>query len=382
MEETRRQTDNLKIALVHDWLTGMRGGEKVLEALCELFPHADLFTLLHNPGSVSSLIESRNIFTSFIDRLPFKARRYRHYLPLFPTAVELFDFKSYDMIVSTSHCVAKGVRTPPDCLHISYLHTPMRYVWDMYEDYFGPGRVGRLSGIIIPFFANYLRMWDVTSSNRVDAFVANSRHVAKRIRKYYRREAQVIYPPVDTGLFQPAAGGEDYYLVVSALVPYKKIAVAVEAFNRMGKPLYIIGDGPEQSRLRKMAGGTIRFFDWLPPQEMKDYLARCRALIFPGEEDFGIVPVEAQCCGKPVIAFGKGGALETVIGFDGDNQQQCSGVFFAEQSVEALCRAVDTFEGLSWDPRFIRDHAQRFGKERFQREFMELVGRQLQGIRP
>lgn len=367
-----------KIALVHDWLTGMRGGEKVLEALCELFPKADLFTLIHNPGSVSPLIENRRIFTAFTDRLPFKARRYRYYLPLFPTAIELFDFKGYDLILSTSHCAAKGVRTPPDALHISYLHTPMRYVWDMYEEYFGADKIGAVQRAIIPLFANYLRMWDVASANRVDYFIANSRHVANRIGKYYRREAAVIHPPVDIASPRPGEATGDYYLIVSALVPYKRVELAVEVFNRLGKPLRIIGSGPEERRLKKMAGKTVHFLDWQPAEKLAGHYAGCRALIFPGEEDFGIVPVEAQACGKPVIAFAKGGALETVIGYDGSNEGACTGVFFREQGEVALAEAVAVVESLRWDAAFIRSHAQKFGKDRFTRQIKDFIEAKVQ----
>ena len=365
--------DHLNVALVHDWLTGMRGGEKVLEILCEIFPEADLFTLLHNPGSVSPQIENRRIFTSFIDKLPLKTNRYRYYLPLFPTAVELLDFKAYDLIISTSHCVVKGIRTPPHALHISYLHTPMRYVWDMYEEYFGADKIGRLQRAIIPYFANYLRMWDVSSANRVDHFIANSAHVARRIGKYYRRDATVIYPPVDTGQFPVSHRSEDYYLIISALVPYKKIDLAVRAFNQTGQPLYIVGSGPEQQKLTKMAAGNIRFFDWVSDDELREYAANCRALIFPGEEDFGIVPVEVQSCGKPVIAYARGGALETVIGYDGSNEKRCSGVFFREQTAEALVEALAQFERLSWDADFVAAHAAKFNRERFREEIAQFI---------
>lgn len=357
--------ENLKIALVHDWLTGMRGGEKVLEAVCEMFPDADLFTLLHNRGSVSPLIENRKIVTSFIDNLPGKATRYRHYLPLFPTAIEQLNFKGYDLILSTSHCVAKGVRTPPNALHISYLHTPMRYVWDMYEDYFGADKTGWLSRKIIPFFANYLRMWDVTSANRVDHFLANSAHVGRRIAKYYRRPSTVIHPPVDTSQFPLSTQSGDFYLMITALVPYKKVDLAIRAFNNNGKPLHIVGSGPEKAALQKLAGSNVRFFDWVSDAELRQFAAECKALIFPGEEDFGIVPVEVQSCGKPVIALARGGALETVIGFDGNNEGRCSGIFFDEHSESALQNAIQQFESLKWNAEFIHQHAQQFAKAQF-----------------
>lgn len=363
---------------MHDWLTGMRGGEKVLEVFCEHYPEADLFTLLHNPGSVSPLIENRKIITSFVNRLPFKKKRYRHYLPLFPTAIEQLDFRGYDLILSTSHCVAKGVRTPPGTLHISYLHTPMRYVWDMYESYFGSDKVGKISGALIPLFANYLRMWDVNSSQRVDAFIANSNHVARRIQRYYRRQATVMYPPVDTDRFKTDdTTQQDFYLIVSALVPYKGVDLAIQAFNKSGKKLYVVGGGPEKKRLQKQAGSNIRFFDWVSDAELENYMQNCRALIFPGEEDFGIVPVEAQSAGKPVIALKKGGALETVIGYNGKNAGQCSGVFFDKARAEDLQAAVDQFESLDWDAGFIRAHAEKFSRRRFKAQLNDYIEAQL-----
>jgi glycosyltransferase involved in cell wall biosynthesis len=355
----------MKTAVVHDWLTGMRGGEKVLSAILELYPEADLFTLIHNPGSVSEYIEKRTIYTSFIDRLPLKSKHYRNYLPLFPTAIELFDFKDYDLIISTSHCVAKGVRTPPNTLHISYIHSPMRYVWDMYEDYFGSDKLNIFARMIIPPIANYLRTWDVTSSNRVDYFIANSKHVARRILKYYRRHASVIHPPVETSPIPTREQSQDYYLVVSALVPYKRIDLAVSTFNHIDKPLLIIGDGPEKSKLQKQANKNIKFLDWLPSDQLIGQYAGCKALIFPGEEDFGIVPVEAQSFGKPVIAYRRGGVLETVIGLDDKNEGQCSGIFFNEQSEHDLIRAIEKCEKSQWNKKYIKEHARKFNKENF-----------------
>jgi glycosyltransferase involved in cell wall biosynthesis len=363
----------IKIALVHDWLTGMRGGEKVLEILCELYPQADLFTLLHNSGSVSPTIESRQIFTSYINRLPFKKKNYRSYLPLFPSAIEKFNLKGYDLIISSSHCVAKGIRTPPDSLHIAYLHTPMRYVWDMYDDYFGEENTGWFLRKIIPLIANYLRMWDVTSSIRCDWFLANSVHVAKRIKKYYGRSATVIYPPVDTSIFSSIKNVGTYYLVVSALVPYKRVDLAVRVFNQIKKPLVIVGEGPEKNKLKKLSGSTISFVDWQPPHKLKEYYGNCKALIFPGEEDFGIVPVEAMACGKPIIAFGKGGALETVLGIQENLDSQSTGIFFHQQTEEALINAIQHSETIAWNTDFIERHAEKFNTDNFKQKIKQFV---------
>ncbi len=370
----QQEANRRKIAIIHDWLTGMRGGEKVLEAILDIYPDSEIFTLLHNPGSVSEKIESHPIHTSFVNRLPGKSTRYRHYLPLFPTAIELFDLKAYDLILSTSHCVAKGVITPPHALHIAYLHTPMRYVWDMYPEYFGPGQTGWLSGKLIPLFANYLRIWDVTSSNRVDWFLANSGHVARRIKRYYGRNATVVHPPVDVHQFRPVSTHQGYYLIVSALVPYKKVDLAIQAFNRLKYRLVVVGRGPELPRLQKMAGSTIEFVDWQSPEKLQEYYGGCKALIFPGEEDFGIVPVEAMACGKPVIAFGRGGARETVLSVQG-TEGKGTGLFFHQQTVEALIQAVQESESIPWDAAFIRRHAEQFSRERFQQAYQDFVER-------
>jgi glycosyltransferase involved in cell wall biosynthesis len=362
-----------KVAIIHDWLTGMRGGEKVLEAILELFPNAEIFTLLHNPGSVSRLIEERPIHASFINKLPFKKNKYRTYLPLFPIAIESFDLKKFNLIISTSHCVAKGIIPPPSAVHISYIHSPMRYVWDMYHDYFPKTGIN----FLIPLFANYLRIWDVTSSNRVDHFIANSRHVAKRIKKYYNREADVIHPPVDTDKYQISDQSDNYYLIVSAMVPYKRLELAIRTFNQSGKKLVVIGDGPQKKYLIKLAKDNITFKGWLENEALVRYYQRCRALIFPGEEDFGMVPVEAQCCGKPVIALARGGALESIIGYNGNNEKNCSGVFFYDTSVQSLQGAIDIHDAIAWHPKFIHQHAQEFSNARFKEQFLTFINRRL-----
>ncbi len=374
----------MKTALIHDWLTGMRGGERVLEVFCELFPDADLYTLFHIPGSVSEVIEKRTIKTSFIQRLPFATKKYRHYLPLFPLAIEGFNLKEYDLILSSSHCVAKGIIPPPGALHISYIHTPMRYVWDLYGDYFGRDRMGWFSRKAISIFAHYLRIWDVTSSNRVDYFVANSSHIAKKVEKYYRRKAEVIYPPVDCSKFDLSEKVEDFYLIVSAFAPYKRIELAIEAFNQLGLPLKIIGTGQDEKRLKSMAGHHIEFLDWKSDAELVYYYAGCKALIFPGEEDFGIVPVEAMACGRPVIAYGKGGVLETVVPLNSSRftvhssqleEESPTGIFFYEQTPESLMEAIRYFEKNIelFDKKKIREHALKFDRSIFKERIDKFI---------
>jgi glycosyltransferase involved in cell wall biosynthesis len=366
-----------KIALVHDWLTGMRGGEKVLEVLCELYPQATLFTLLHNKGSVSRVIEKMEIRTSFIDRLPYKSGRYRNYLPLFPRAIESFDFSGYDLILSSSHAVAKGARPAPGALHICYCHTPMRYVWEQYDQYFGPRRAGLLTRAAMSFIAPRLRKWDLESSRRVHSFVANSQNVAERIRQYYQRTADVIYPPVNVEQFTVSEGDDGYYLIVSALVPYKRVDLAVEACKRSGERLLIVGTGPESGRLRSAAPRNIEFLGWQPDSELAGLYARCRALIFPGIEDFGIVPLEAMASGKPVVAFGQGGALETVV----DDPQRATGVFFREQTPEALREALVKLRGLKFNPHTIRAHAEQFDRKIFREKYRLYVERTVAPMR-
>jgi len=346
----------MRVALIHDWLTGLRGGEKVLEVLCELYPDATLFTMVYIPDSTSLIIESHPIRTAFTQKLPAVKSLYRWYLPLYPWAVESLDLDGYDLVVSSSHCVAKGVLTPPDSTHICYCHTPMRYVWDRFGDYFGNGVTARL---VYGPVAHYLRKWDVASAARVDHFIANSKHVAERIQKYYRREADVIYPPVDTEVYVPAEEEpEGYYLIVSALVPYKRLELAIDAFNKRNEPLLIVGTGPQEAKLKARAGANIRFLGGLSQQELRPVYQRCQAVLLPGVEDFGIVPVEAQACGRPVVAFAEGGALESVR--DGE-----TGVFFSESSPEALSDAIDRVSSLRFNRNAVRSWALGFSRQRF-----------------
>ena len=355
----------MKIALVHDWLTGMRGGERVLETLCELYPSADLYTLVYKKGSISPIIENRKIFVSFIQKLPFAQRGYRYYLPLMPKAIEDFDFKDYDLIISSSHCVAKGI-IPRNALHICYCHTPMRYIWEMYGEY--KQRLSIFAKVGLSIYRSYLKRWDISSAQRVDYFIANSKNVANRIKKCYNRKATVIYPPLNTERFILNNESEDFYLIVSAFVPYKRIDLAIEAFNILGYSLKIIGTGQEETRLKKIARANVEFLGWQSDELVKDYYARCKAVIFPGEEDFGLVPLEAIASGKPVIAYAKGGALETI-------REGETGLFFYPQITSALIEAVQQFEKKigSFNPERIRQYALPFGKEIFKKKMKEFI---------
>jgi glycosyltransferase involved in cell wall biosynthesis len=363
----------MKIALIHDWLTGFRGGEQVLLSLCRLYPDATLFTLVHRPGSQPREIEQMEIRTSFAQKLPLALRYYRQYLPLLPAAIERLDLRGYDLVISSSHCVAKGVLPPAGTPHVCYCHTPMRYVWDMYHDYFGPHRLGMFSRLVVPHITSYLRLWDRLSSDRVDRFAANSENVARRIGQRYRRQATVIHPPVDVETFSPASGtasnggtGPGYFLLVSALSPYKHVELAIEAFNRSGAELRIVGFGPELRRLRRLAGPGIRFLGTLALEELVEQYRHCRAFVYPAEEDFGLALVEAQACGRPVVALGRGGALESVI--DGK-----TGALFHEPSAEALNSAVDRLEGLQLNVSEIRENALRFSHRSFEEKMARFV---------
>lgn len=350
-----------KVALVHDWLTGRRGGEKVLEVFAEIFPDAPIYTLIHFPGSQDEDIEKKEIVTSFVQRLPFIKKKYRSYLPLFPTAIELFDLQSYDLIISSSHCVAKGVIPRPDALHISYIHSPMRYAWNHYFSYFSADKLGFLSRFLIPPIIHKLRVWDTVSAHRVDHFLANSRTVAGRIQKYYGRSSEVIHPPVDTEQFQPGDETEDYFLIVSALVPYKRLELAIEAFKRNGLSLKIVGVGPEYKRLRQKANPNVQFLGSLSDRELVQAYQKAKALIMPGEEDFGINSLESQACGVPVIAFGRGGATETII-------PDQTGLFFSDLSMDSLLAALDKFKSMTFNKMKIRENAEKFSRDKFKDE--------------
>jgi glycosyltransferase involved in cell wall biosynthesis len=361
----------LRIALVHDWLTGMRGGEKVLEVLCEAYPTADLLTLFHVRGSVSPAIERRLPRTSVLQHLPGIRRFYRYCLPLFPAAIEQFDLDQYDLVISTSHCAAKAVVKTGRARHLCYCFTPMRYAWDQFDAYFGETRVGPIKSRVLRPVLGALARWDAGTAGRVDRYVAISEHVASRIKRYYNREAGVIYPPVDTGFYSPddAVASENFLLIVSALVPYKRIDVAIEASRLSGTPLRIIGNGPEREALATLAaksGSDIQLLGSLSDGEVRDFYRRAAAVLLPGEEDFGIVPVEAQACGTPVIALARGGALETVI--DG-----VTGVLVDDPAPEAFAAGIARATQMSFDRAVIRAHAVTFDSAVFSRAIQSSI---------
>lgn len=356
---------DLKVALVHYWLVGMRGGERVMEALCEVFPQADIFTLVADPDKLSPTIRAHKITTSFLQKIG-GAKHYQKMLPLMPFALEAFDLTPYDLVISSESGPAKAIVTRTDAVHICYCHSPMRYIWDLHSQYKADS--GRVTRLAMALTAPLLRTWDVTTAARVDHFIANSAYVAKRIKKFYRRSASVIYPPVDISRFAICKDGpQDYYICAGQITPYKRIDLAIEACNQLKVPLLVIGAG-NTKKLRKIAGPTIRFLGAVDDQTMAHHIARCRALIFPGVEDFGIVPLEVMACGRPVIAFAQGGALETVI--DGE-----TGVLFSTQDSASIVNAVCLLEqnAKQYVPSQIRRHAMKFNKAAFHHHMHEFI---------
>lgn len=353
-------------ALVHHWFVGMTGGERVCEAICEILDTPDLFSLVAKPDTLSPVLKKSPLSTSFVQRIPGALKWYRYYACLFPLAVELFDLGSYDLVISSDASTVKGVITGPQTCHICYCHSPMRYAWNMFHDY--RKSRGALTGFMMALVMHYLRLWDYSASARVDYFAANSHTVKNRIKTTYGRDARVIYPPCDTERFSVSDGTDDYYLFVGRLVDYKRADLAVRAFCDNGRRLLIIGDGPQKDYVKSISGKNIEILEWVSDDDLSRLYSRCKALIFPGEEDFGIVPVEAQASGRPVIACGRGGALETVV-------PGKTGLFFSEQTPSALNQAVAEFESRcdSFDSQAIRRNAERFDKERFHREFAEFI---------
>lgn len=351
------QWSQLRAVLAHDWLTGMRGGEKVLELLCRGFPEAPLFTLIHKKDVISDSINSHDIKTSRLQTIPNISNTYRYFLPFFPLAVSGLRPAPADLLISTSHCVAKSIQAAPGTKHLCYCFTPMRYAWTFYTEYFGQNVLKQL--LVKPVLAG-LRQWDLRTARRVDLFVAISEHIRGRVQRFYGRESDVVYPPVDTEFYTPGpqTGPGEYDLIVSALVPYKRVDLAVRAYRDIDFPLKVIGVGTEMEALRRGAGPQTTFLGWQSDESIREHYRNCRCLIFPGEEDFGIVPVEAQACGRPVVAYARGGALETV-------KPGLSGVHFNSQTEQDLRDAVQACAARTWDPYAIRQHAETFSIQRF-----------------
>ena len=362
----------MRVAIVHDWLNGLRGGEKVLEGLLQLFPQAVIYTLFHEPGKVSPLIESHTIVTSWLNRVPGVYRHYRNLLPLFPSAVESLDLNGFDLVISSSHAVAKGIRAPK-ATHICYCHTPMRYVWDAEDDYaFGP-----VQRTVMHAIRARLQRWDCEAATRVDDFIANSRFVRERIRSYYGRDAEVIHPPVDTVFFTPptsAAQRDDFYLAAGAPVAYKRFDLIIEAFRRINRRLVIAGGGAHLNRLRQLKAGHVDVRGWVTSEDLRSLYRTAKGIVIAAREDFGIVSVEAQACGCPVIAYGAGGSSEIVR--DGIN-----GILFAEQHADDIVRAVERFELMAWPAEQVRSQVENFSRDAFQTKIREFITRRT-GVQP
>lgn len=367
----------MRVAIVHDWLTGMRGGERILDVFCQLFPQAEIFTLIYRKGVLSPTIENRRIHVSFLQNIPSIFENYRNYLPLFPDAIESFKLRDFDLVISSSHCVAKGIKKPKTAFHFSYCYTPMRYVWVFFDQYFKSYPFWKQQ--CIRLVSEYLKQWDIRTLKRVDEFVAISETIKERIKTVYGRDSRVIYPPVELEKFSTACGRkkEDYYLCVSALVPYKRIDIMIEAFNMLkDKKLVVVGDGQLMAELKKKKkSSNITLRGWVHHDELREIYQKARAFIFAAEEDFGIAPVEAQAAGVPVIAFGKGGTAETVIPLNASHTKEPTGIFFFEQSPESLIHAIHEFEQREREfrPDSLRENARRFSEENFKQAIIALV---------
>jgi glycosyltransferase involved in cell wall biosynthesis len=360
----------MKVALVQDWLTELGGAEKVFKQMYNLYPDADIYTLVYNKNVLHEMgIPESKVTASFIQNLPFAKKKYRNYLPLFSMAIETFDLSQYDLVISSSYCVAKGVLTNSNQKHICYCHSPVRYAWDLHHQYLKEANLEKgIKGFLVKYFLHKLRIWDIASLNRVDQFISNSDYIKQRIKKVYNQEAITIYPPVDTKAFEYVNKKDDYYFTCSRMVPYKKIDLIVKAFSMMPKKkLIVIGTGPDYKKIKKIATSNIILLGYQPFPVLKDYMQRARAFVFAAEEDFGIVPIEAQSAGTPIIAFGKGGILETVL-------EGKTGIFFKKQNVQSVIDAVQSFEALedTFDFQTIRSNAERFSEEIF-REKLSLV---------
>jgi len=359
--------NKLRVAIVHDWLVSYGGAERVVEEFAALFPDAPIYTTVYDEKSIGHAFPGERVIPSYLQKIPFSRKYYRKMLTLMPGAFESFDLSDYDLVLSSSSSCSKGVLTSTSTLHISYIHTPMRYAWDLYPEYLA--NAGLITRFAMKRQMPGIRMWDALSSLRVDNFLANSREVAGRIAKIYRRDATVLHPPVSTDFFTPEENNintDDYYLILSRFVPYKRIDLAIEACNRLGRNLVVIGDGPQEKELKEMAGPSVEFTGRIPDEEIREYYRNCRAFIFPGFEDFGITPVEAQACGRPVIAYGRGGALDTVIPGQ-------TGLFFGEQTTESLEKGIIEFERMKWDSGLIRNHAEKFDRKLFIKKLRDFI---------
>ncbi len=355
----------LKVAIVHDWLTNYGGAERVVEEFCRIFPNAPVYTTVYNAKNMESIFPKEKVVTSFMQNIPGIMKLYTKLLHLMPRAFESFDLSSFDIVLSSSSSCAKGVLTNADTLHFSYVHTPMRYAWDLYHEYMGS--TGLITRMAMKRLLPKIRQWDALTGLRVDHFMANSTITGKRIKKIYRRDAQVVFPPVNTDFFTPGTDKvEDFYLILSRFVPYKRIDIAIKACNSLKRNLIIIGNGSQKKELKSIAGKTITFTGRLNDEETRNYYRRCRAFLFPGYEDFGITPLEAMACGRPVIAYGKGGALDTVMPGE-------TGILFPDQTVKSLTKAIEIFEDSTFDTRKIRRHAEKFSSERFRSEIIEII---------
>jgi len=369
----------MKIAIVHDWLVTYAGAEKVLEEIIKIYPDADLFSVVDFlPSDQRSFIKNKKVKTTFIQNLPLAKKKYRTYLPFMPFAIEQLDLSEYDLIISSSHAVAKGILTGPDQLHISYVHSPIRYAWDLQFQYLRESGLNKgLKGVLAKYMLKKIRDWDYRTANSVDYFLSNSNFIGKRIWKIYRRKSQTIYPPVDVSSFSFFKEKEDFYLTASRMVPYKKIDLIVESFANMpDKNLVVIGDGPDMRKIKSLATKNVQILGYQPFGILRSYMQRAKAFVFAAEEDFGITPVEAQACGTPVIAYGKGGALETVIDESGSKQ---TGVFFNEQKIDTIIKAVQKFEENQEKIKYenCRENALRFSPERFRDEFESFVNEKI-----
>ncbi|NOR54956.1 MAG: glycosyltransferase [Sulfurovum sp.] len=358
----------MKIAIIHDWFDTPGGAENVIENMLELYPDADLFSLVDffSDENRTKYLKGKKATTSFIQKLPFASTKFRNYLALFPIAIEQFNLDDYDLVISSSHAVAKGVLTGPHQLHICYQYSPMRYAWDMYHTYFKEHNISGIKAFILRKVLHKIRIWDVISSNRVDKFVAISTLIQARIEKYYRRESHIIFPPVDTEKFTHYEKKEDFYFTAARLVPYKKVKLIVEAFNENGKHLKVAGSGEQYEEIKRIAKDNIEVLGYCSDEDMVHYMQKSKAFVYAAFEDFGIVPVEAMACGTPVIAYGKGGVLDTV-------KDEETGILFGEQSIESINDAVIKFETLSFDAKKVSEHAKNFSSERFQEEFKTFV---------